>query len=682
MTKQPTPPVAAKQPHEMVIHGDKRIDNYYWLRQQDDSAVIDYLSAENKYTEDSMQHTEKLQQSLYEEMLSRIKETDLSVPYRLQDYYYYSRTEEGQAYGIFCRKYQSLDTEEEILLDQNKLAAGEKFFSLGAIAISPNQDILAYSTDNTGAEQYTLYFLNLKTKQLAAETIPNTYYSLAWGNDNQTIFYTKVDDANRPYQLWRHILGEDPSNDVLVYQENDEAYYLSVGKTRSRAYILLGLGSQVTSEVHYLDANNSRGEFQLFQPRTTGIEYAIEHHSDRFYIVTNEDAINFKLMATPVNSPAKSNWETLIPHREEVMLEGIDAFADYLVIYERQGGLPTARIQTLATEEITTVTFPEPTYSFSGGNNPEFQTSKWRFGYSSLVTPSSVFDYDLKTGTRELKKETEVLGGYDRSLYASERLTALAPDGTEVPISLVYKKGTKQDGNNPLWLTGYGSYGYAYPATFSSVRLSLLNRGFVYAIAHIRGGEEMGRKWYENGKLLHKKNTFTDFIACAEHLIQEKWTNSDRLVISGGSAGGLLMGAAINLRPDLFKVVVADVPFVDVVTTILDTSLPLTILEWEEWGNPHQQEYYEYIKSYSPYDNVTAHDYPTLLITAGLNDSRVKYWEPAKWTAKLRELKTDDNLLLLKTNMSAGHGGASGRYESLKEIAFEYAFVLDRLGIS
>ncbi len=682
MTKHPTPPLAAKQPHELVIHGDKRIDNYYWLRQQDDSAVIDYLNAENKYTEDSMQHTEKLQQSLYTEMLSRIKETDLSVPYRLQDYYYYSRTEEGQAYGIFCRKYQSLDAEEEILLDQNQLAAGKEFFSLGTVGISPNQDILAYSTDTTGAEQYTLYFLDLKTKQLASETIPNTYYSLAWGNDNQTVFYTKVDDTNRPYQLWRHVLGNDPNNDTLIYQEDDEAYYLSVGKTRSRAYILLGLGSQVTSEVHYLDANNPSGEFQLFHPRTTGIEYALEHHSGRFYIVTNEDAINFKLMATSIDSPAKSNWETLIPHREEVMLEGIDAFADYLVIYERQGGLPTARIQTLATGEIAAVTFPEPTYSFSGGNNPEFDTSKWRFGYSSLVTPSSVFDYDLKTGTRELKKETEVLGGYDRSLYASERLTAIAPDGTKIPISLVYKKGIKQDGTNPLWLTGYGSYGYSYPANFSSLRLSLLDRGFVYAIAHIRGGEEMGRKWYENGKLLQKKNTFTDFIACAEHLIAEQWTNSDRLVISGGSAGGLLMGAAINLRPDLFKVVVADVPFVDVVTTILDTSLPLTVLEWEEWGNPNEREYYDYIKSYSPYDNVTAKDYPALLITAGLNDSRVKYWEPAKWTAKLRELKTDDNLLLLKTNMSAGHGGASGRYESLKEIAFEYAFVLDRLGIA
>ncbi len=681
MTQQLTPPTAAKRPEELITHGDKRIDNYYWLRQQDNSEVIDYLQAENKYTEAKMEHTTELQKSLYDEMLSRIKETDLSVPYRLQDYYYYSRTEEGKSYGIFCRKYQSLDAAEEILLDQNELAAGKDFFSLGVASISPNQQILAYSVDTTGAEQYTLFFLDLTTRELYSETIPHTYYSFAWGNDNQTVFYTKVDDTNRPYQLWRHTLGSEPQDDVLVYQENDEAYYLSVGKTRSRAYIMLDLGSKITTEIHYLDANNPSGEFQLFQPRTTGVEYSLEHHSDRFYIVTNEEAINFKLMSTPVNSPDKSNWKTLIPHRDDVLLEGIDAFANYLVIYERQKGLPTARIETLATGEITQLTFPEPTYSFAGGNNPEFKTTKFRYGYSSMITPSSVFDRDLITGETELKKETEVLGGYDRHLYASERLYATASDGTRVPISLVYKKGIERDGSNPLWLTGYGSYGYAYPATFSSLRLSLLDRGFVFAIAHIRGGEEMGRMWYENGKFLHKKNTFNDFIACAEYLIAERWTNCDRLVISGGSAGGLLMGAVINQRPDLFQVVVADVPFVDVLTTILDTSLPLTILEWEEWGNPNQKEYYDYIKSYSPYDNVTPQEYPALLITAGLNDSRVKYWEPAKWTAKLRELKTDNNLLLLKTNMSVGHGGASGRYDSLKEIAFEYAFVLDRLKI-
>ena len=672
-------PVAAKHPQKLSIHGDERIDNYYWLRQQDSPAVIDYLKAENSYTEEQMQHTQELQQSLYDEMLSRINETDLSVPYRLQDYYYYSRTEEGKAYPILCRKYQSLDAAEEILLDQNELAAGKEFFSLGVTSVSPNQQIMAYSVDITGAEQYTLYFLDLATRELYSETIANTYYSFTWGNDNQTAFYTKLDDANRPYQLWRHTLGSNPSDDVLVYQEDDESYYLSVGKTRSRAYILLNLSSMVTSEVHYLDADNPQGDFKLFQPRQTGIEYGIDHHSDRFYIVTNEEAINFKLMSTAVDSPDQTNWQTLIPHRSDVMLEGIEAFADHLIIYELRAGLRTAKIQTLATEEITNLSFPEPTYSFSGGNNPEFNTTKFRFNYSSMVTPSSVFDYDLATGERELKKEIEVLGGYDRTLYASERLMAIAPDGTEVPISLVYKKGIKQDGSNPLWLTGYGSYGYPYPATFSSIRLSLLDRGYIVAIAHIRGGQEMGRKWYEDGKFLQKKNTFTDFIACSEHLIAEKWTSCDRLAISGGSAGGLLMGAVVNLRPDLFQVVVANVPFVDVLTTILDESLPLTIQEWEEWGNPNDPEYYDYIKSYSPYDNVVAKDYPAMLITAGLNDPRVKYWEPAKWAAKLRELKTDDHLLLLKTNMSAGHGGASGRYEFLKEIAFEYAFVIDQL---
>ncbi|MGB5711994.1 MAG: S9 family peptidase [Waterburya sp.] len=679
MNQKSTPPIAAKQPQELETHGDERIDDYYWLRQQDSPAVIDYLKAENSYSEDQMQHTKELQQSLYDEMLSRINETDLSVPYRLQDYYYYSRTEESKAYPILCRKYQSLDAAEEILLDQNELAAGKEFFSLGVSSISPNQQILAYSVDITGSEQYTLYFLDLATRKHYSETIADTYYSFTWGNDNQTAFYTKLDNANRPYQLWRHTLSSNPSDDVLVYQEDDESYFLGVGKTRSRAYIMLNLSSMVTSEVHYLDADNPQGEFKLFQPRQKGIEYGIEHHSDRFYIVTNEEAINFKLMSTPIDSPDKTNWQTLIPHRSDVMLEGIDVFAAHLVIYELRAGLRTAKIQTLATGEISNLGFPEPTYSFAGGNNPEFNTTKFRFNYSSMVTPSSVFDYDLATGERELKKEIEVLGGYDRTLYASERLMAIAPDGTEVPISLVYKKGINQDGSNPLWLTGYGSYGYAYPATFSSIRLSLLDRGYIVAIAHIRGGQEMGRKWYEDGKFLQKKNTFTDFIACAEHLIAEKWTSCDRLAISGGSAGGLLMGAVVNLRPDLFKAVVANVPFVDVLTTILDASLPLTIQEWEEWGNPNDPEYYDYIKSYSPYDNVVGKDYPAMLITAGLHDPRVKYWEPAKWTAKLRQLKTDDNLLLLKTNMSAGHGGASGRYELLKEIAFEYAFVIDQL---
>ncbi len=674
------PPVAPKKTQVLTKHGDERIDNYFWMRDSNDPKVIAYLEAENAYTDAIMQNTEPLQNTLYNEMLARIKETDLSVPYRQGDYYYYSRTEEGRSYPIHCRKKGSLNALEEILLDQNELAKGYEYFSLGTFKVSPNHQILAYSLDTSGAEQYTLFFLDLTTFKLYPEKITDTYFSLAWGNDNSTVFYTKVDATNRPFQLLRHTLGAKSEQDVLIYEESDESYFLSVGRTRSQAYIVMSLGSKITSEIHYLDANTPTDNFQVIHPRQQGMEYGIEHHKNDFYIVTNDEAINFKLVKTPVATPSKENWQPLISHREDVFLSSVSAFSDYLVISERKAGLPIVRVQKLATGEEQYITFPEPTYAASLGNNPEFNTAKLRFNYTSLITPSSVFDYDMETNERELKKETEVLGGYDKMQYNSEWILATAPDGTQIPISIVYKKGIQKNGNNPLFLTGYGSYGASYPASFSSTRLSLLNRGITIAIAHIRGGGEMGRKWYENGKFLHKKNTFTDFIACAEHLIAQKWTSSDRLAISGGSAGGLLMGAVINLRPELFKVVLAAVPFVDVVTTILDTSLPLSAMEWEEWGNPNDKTYYDYMKSYSPYDNVKPQDYPHLLIIAGLNDSRVKYWEPAKWTAKLRELKTDNNLLLLKTNMGAGHGGASGRYESLKETAFEYAFVLDRLG--
>ena len=674
-----TPPVAEKQPSVFESRGDRRIDNYFWMRDRDNPKVQAYLKAENAYTQALMQHTETLQKQLYEEMLARIKETDLSVPYRKDDYYYYLRTEEGLAYPIYCRKKGSLDAPEQVLLDQNELAQGHEFLSLGVFQVSPNHQILAYSIDTIGSEQYKLFFLDLNTFQFYPENISETNYSLAWANDNQTVFYTKIDAANRPFQVFRHTLGTSVAEDILIYQERDEAYHLYVGKTRSQAYILMSSGSSVTSETHYLDANNSSASFQLIHPRTTGVLYEIDHHSDYFYIVTNEEAINFKLMKTLVASPAKENWQTVIAHREDVLLSGISLFANHLVIYERKGGLPIGRIQNLSTNKERYITFPEPTYNFSEDNNPEFNTTILRFKYTSLITPPSVFDYDMETNQQELKKETEVLGGYDKNQYKSEWLMATAKDGTQIPISIVYKQGIKKDGKNPLFLTGYGAYGMSYPISFSSTRLSLLNRGVVFAIAHIRGGQEMGRKWYEDGKLLHKKNTFTDFIACAEYLIAEQWTSPNHLAISGGSAGGLLMGAVINMRSDLFKVVVADVPFVDVVTTILDTSLPLSAMEREEWGDPNDKVYYDYMKSYSPYDNVEAKDYPDMLITAGLNDSRVKYWEPAKWTAKLRELKTDNNILLLKTNMEAGHGGASGRYESLKELASKYAFVLTQL---
>jgi len=679
-TSSNLPPIAPKRPEILSAHGDQRVDDYYWLRDRANPAVLAYLEAENAYTKAMMSHTESLQTALYNEMLGRIQETDLSVPYRKGDFYYYSRTETGKAYPIYCRKRGSLESPEEILLDQNELAEGHDFLELGVLAVSPNHQVLAYSIDTTGAERYTLRFLNLETREHFPEEILDTA-SVAWGNDNQTVFYAQLDDTNRPYKLWRHSLGSSTVEDVLLYHETDEFFYLGIGKTRSQAYILLSLNSKITSEVHFLDADQPMGGFQVVQPRSQGVEYDVEHHSDRFYITTNEGALNFKLMQAPVAAPTKDNWELVIPHREDVLLEGVSAFANHLVIHERKAGLPTLQIRQLSTGDSHYISFPDPTYNVDEGTNPEFNTSILRFNYTSLVTPWSVFDYNMDTQERELKKETPVLGGYDRSQYASDRLIATAVDGAPVPISIVYKKGIQRTGDNPLLLTGYGSYGCSYDPGFSSSRLSLLNRGVVVAIAHIRGGSEKGRRWYEDGKFLKKKNTFTDFITCAEYLIEQGWTSPQRLAISGGSAGGLLMGSVINLRPDLFHAVVADVPFVDVVTTILDDDLPLSMMEREEWGDPNDKLYYDYMKSYSPYDNVEAKAYPNLLITAGLNDARVAYWEPAKWTAKLRSLKTDTNILLLKTNMGAGHGGASGRYESLKEIAFEYAFLLDQWGL-
>ncbi|MBD2022545.1 S9 family peptidase [Leptolyngbya sp. FACHB-36] len=677
-----TPPVAEKRPHVHSLHGDERVDDYFWMRDRDDPAVIDYLEAENNYTDAMMQQTEPLQAALYDEMLARIQETDLSVPVRKDDYYYYSRTEAGKAYPIHCRKRGSLDAPEEVLLDQNQLAEEHEYFAIGTFQVSPNHQLLAYSVDTTGGESYTLYFLDLTTGQHDSESIPDTYYSFAWGNDSQTVFYTQVDAAHRPFKLFRHTLGQPVTADVLIYHEPDDSYFLGVGKTRSEAYLLLSLGSKITSEVHYLDANQPTGEFRVIRPRTVGVEYSVEHHRDLFYIVTNEDALNFKLVKAPVSAPQLENWETVIPHRPDVLLSDVSAFVDHLIIYERKSGLPTVRVRKLSSGDEHSIAFPEPSYEVDEAGNPEFHTQTLRFSYTSLITPPSIFDYNLDTQERELKKETPVLGGYDRTQYVTERLHATASDGTQIPLSLVYKKGVGTTGTNPLLMTGYGSYGVDYPDSFSSTRLSLLDRGVIMAIAHIRGGSEMGRKWYEDGKFLQKKNTFMDFIACAEYLIQQQWTSPDRLAISGGSAGGLLVGAVVNLRPDLFKTALAQVPFVDVVTTILDTSLPLSATEWEEWGNPNDKTFYDYMKSYSPYDNVEAKDYPALLITGGLNDPRVAYWEPAKWTAKLRDLKTDSNVLLLKTHMGAGHGGASGRYERLKEIAFEYAFLLDQWGMT
>lgn len=676
-----SPPVAKVVPRTDTIHGEARIDNYFWLRERGNPEVIEYLKAENKYTEAMMKHTEKLQETLYQEMLSRIKETDLSVPEKIDDYYYYTRTEEGKQYSIYCRKKGSLDSKEEILLDQNELAEGRKYFRIGVFEVSPNHQLLAFSIDTTGAETYTIHIKDLNSGELLKDEIPNTYYSVEWANDNNTIFYSTLDEAKRPYKLFRHKLGTDAKEDDLLHFEEDEAYFLRLSKTKSKQYLLLGLESMTTTEVWYLDADRPDKPFKLIHPRQHEMEYYIAHHGDKFYVLTNENAKNFKLMEVSVKNPSKKYWREVLPHRKSVKIDDIEAFKNHLVLYERENGLKKIRITNLTNQDVHYVEFPEPVYTYRPGRNPDFNTNILRFNYTSLVTPRSVFDYNMDDKTRELKKQYEVLGDYDPSEYQSERIFAEASDGTRIAISLVYRKGMVKDGNNPLYLYGYGSYGASIDPNFNSNRLSLLDRGFIYAIAHIRGGGEMGRYWYDQGKLLQKKNTFTDFIACAEHLIAEKYTSKDKLVIRGGSAGGLLMGAVTNMRPDLFKVVIAKVPFVDVVNTMLDASIPLTVIEYEEWGNPNEKEYYDYIKSYSPYDNVEAKAYPNMLITAGLSDPRVQYWEPAKWTAKLRAMKTDDNILLLKTNMGTGHFGASGRYDYLKEIAFEYAFILDVLRI-
>ena len=675
------PPVAEIIPKLDIMQDEQRTDNYFWLRDKSNPKVIEYLEAENRYTEAVMKHTEPFQEQLYQELLGRIKETDLTVPEKLDDYFYYTRTETGKQYRIYCRKQGSLDAAEEILLDGNALAEGHDYMAIGAYEVSPNHQLLAYAINTTGDEKFTLRVKNLSTGELLPDEVPNIYYGVEWANDNQTLFYTTLDDTKRPYKLHRHKLGSDSQEDALVYHETDESFYLHLGKTRSQAYLLMDLESNNTSEVHYLDADDPTGDFKVFQPRRREVEYSVEHHSDRFLIVTNVDAKNFKLIEAPVDVPSEANWKEVISHREAVKLDGVSPFQNHLVVYERENGLKQIRIFDLVTNEVHSVDFPEPVYTFWGMGNREFNTNTLRFHYSSFITPTSVFDYNMDAKTRELKKQEEVLGGYDPSRYESQRIFAKTADGTQIPVSLVYKKGMTQDGNNPQLLIGYGSYGASIDPNFSSNSLSLLDRGFIVAIAHIRGGGEMGRPWYESGKLLNKKSTFTDFITCAEHLIAENYTTSDKLVIQGGSAGGLLMGAVMNIRPELFKAVLAHVPFVDALNTMLDASIPLTVIEYEEWGNPNEKPYYDYIRSYSPYDNIEAKNYPNLLVTAGLNDPRVHYWEPAKWTAKLRASKTDSNRLLLKTEMGSGHGGPSGRYDALKETAFEYAFILDVLGI-
>ena len=672
------PPVAKIIPHSSTTLGETRIDNYFWLRDRNDPDTVKYLEAENEYTKAQMKHTDALQGKVYSEILGRIQQTDLSVPTKRDDYFYYTRTEEGKQYGIYCRTHGP-EGKEEVLLDGNAMAEGHKYFRVGNFAASPNHKLLAYSVDYEGDEAYTIHVKNLATGKLLADTIKNTYYSLEWGNDNATFFYTVLDAAKRPYKVYRHTLGV--KRNTLVCHETDERFTVELEKTRSRAYILINIGSALTSEVRYIKADHPKGRFATLLPRVQETEYDVTHHGDSWFIRTNEGAKTFKLVEAPVKDPTRPNWKEVMAARPEATIEGVTAFKDDLVTEERDRGLIKIRIQNFSTGAAHYIEFTEPVYTASIGANAEYDTKLLRFNYTSLVTPNSVFDYNMATRERELKKQQPVLGGYDPSKYQSERIYATAPNGVKVPISLVYKKGLVQNGKAPMLLYGYGAYGISMDPTFSSDRLSLLDRGMIYAIAHIRGGADLGKPWHEDGRILKKKSTFTDFIACAEHLIAEKYTSPERLAIMGGSAGGLLMGAVTNMRPDLFAVVVAKVPFVDALNTMLDASLPLTVGEYEEWGNPNEKQYYDYIKAYAPYENVAAKRYPRMLVTAGLNDPRVSYWEPAKWTAKLRAMKKDHHLLLLKTNMGSGHFGSSGRYEYIKETAFDYAFLLNALGI-
>jgi oligopeptidase B len=673
----PAPPVARKSPRRSELHGEVHVDDYFWLREKGDPGVAAYLEAENAYADAVMRPTERLQQDLYKEMLGRIQETDLSVPYPEGDYWYYARTEEGKQYPILCRR-KGPDGPEEITLDENRLAEGLPFFSLGAYVVSDDGRYLAYSTDVTGFREYTLFIKDLARGALLPFKVEHAG-SVAWAADGRTLFYTVDDSAKRPYRVYRHQLGE--SVDPLVYEEADELFRVFVGKTRSRRFLMMGSASHTTTEWRFAPADRPAGEWRLVAPREHEHEYDVDHHGDSFYIRTNDRGRNFRLVKAPVASPGRASWVEVAPHRPDVMLEGIELFAGHLVLLDRRRGLEELNVVDLASGEGHLVTFPEPAYSVFTVNNRVFGTTRLRFSYQSLVTPPSTFDYDMATRERTLLKQQPVLGGYDPALYASERLLARAPDGVLVPMSLVYRRGLVKDGRRPAYLYAYGSYGYPLPVTFSSNRLSLLDRGFVIALAHIRGGGEMGKPWHDDGKMKKKMNTFTDFIAAAEHLVAERYTSKERLVVEGGSAGGLLMGAVVNLRPDLFKAVVSKVPFVDVINTMSDASLPLTAGEWEEWGNPARPDDYAVIRRYDPYTNLAPRAYPAMLVKTSFNDSQVMYWEPAKYVAKLRTLKTDANPLILKTNMAAGHGGASGRYDFLREVAFDYAFILTQVGI-
>lgn len=684
-TNMPQEPQAKRVPVQLEKHGDVRIDNYYWLNQREDEEVIEYLNSENAYREAIMKGTEQLQSSLYDEMVGRIKQDDSSVPYELDGYFYYSRYNKGDQYPTYCRRKGSMDAEEEILLDVNILAKDHSYYQVSGISVRPDSKMIAFGVDTVSRRIYTIHFKDLETGEILEEVIPNTSGSATWAEDSKTVFYcTKDRETLRQDRVHRHVLGTNHGVDVEVYYEADDTYITFVGKSKSKEYILIGSHSTLTTEYRYIPANAPESEFAVIQPRTRGLEYGVAHFGDHWYIRTNHNgATNFKLVKAPIASPGVENWVDVIPHREDVLLEGIEIFRDFLVVDERSNGLNQIHIQRWDGSGDHYMQFDEETYTAYVGNNPQYDTELLRYGYSSMTTPSSVIEYNMTTRDKVVLKEQEVVGGYDKSLYKSERVWATADDGTKVPISLVYRVDMKREGGNPLLLYGYGSYGHTIDPSFSSTRLSLLDRGFVYAIAHVRGGEYLGRPWYEDGKLLNKRNTFTDFIACGDFLIESGKTSKGHLYAMGGSAGGLLMGAVINMRPSLFNGVIAAVPFVDVMTTMLDESIPLTTGEYDEWGNPNEKEYYDYMLSYSPYDQVEAKDYPALLITTGLHDSQVQYWEPAKWIAKLREKRTNrDRPLLMFCNMDTGHGGASGRFEAYKEVAMEYAFFLDLEGIS
>lgn len=677
------PPTVEKIKKELTANGDTRIDNYYWLNERDNPKVIDYLNAENKYLDTMLSPIKDMREKLYEEMKGRIKEKDESVPYFENGYLYYTRFEEGKEYPIYCRKKGSDSSPEEVLLNVNDLAKGHAYFQATGLNVSEDNKLLAYGVDTVSRRKYTIYVKNLETGELLKDVITNTIGGSTWANDNKTLFYTrKNENTLRSERILKHKLGEDAKADKEIFFEKDETYNTYVYKTKSRKFLVIGSGSTLSSEYRILDADTPDGTFRVFHPREKDMLYDIDHRGDKFYIVTNWEAKNFRLMESPLDKTSRENWKEVIAHRPDVLLSGIDVFTDYLVLSERKNGLSQIRIINTTNKQEHYLDFGEPAYVASVSVNPEMNTKVLRYAYTSLTTPNSTYDYNMETKQKELKKQQEVVGGYDPKNYVTERLMAKVTDGTLVPISLVYRKGFEKNGKQPLLLYGYGSYGNSTEPTFSSNRISLLDRGFCYAIAHIRGGQEMGRQWYEDGKMFKKKNTFTDFIDCADYLIAQKYTSKEHLYAMGGSAGGLLMGAVVNMRPDLWKGVVAGVPFVDVVTTMLDESIPLTTGEFDEWGNPKNKDSYEYMKSYSPYDNVTAKAYPNMLVTTGLHDSQVQYFEPAKWVAKLRELKTDNNLLLLKTNMEAGHGGASGRFKAIKDVALQYGFFLYLEGIN